>query len=56
MEPSRFEVEAEPPDEGRREPRKDPAPRAAVQASADGEGEDQQRDETIEEPGYGHGV
>jgi hypothetical protein len=56
MEPRRFEIEAERPAEPPTEQGKDPAPHATVQASADGESEDQRRDETIEEPGYGHGV
>jgi hypothetical protein len=54
MEPSRFEVDSGRPAERKAEPPRD-QPGAAMRAPRAGE-DDQRRDETPEEPGYGHGV
>jgi hypothetical protein len=55
MQASRFEMEAERPAGQPQEQRTDPEARASLRAPGDGDDESR-RDETIEEPGYGHGV
>ena len=55
MKVSPFEMDAggaKPPVQ----PHKDPNPRTAVTAARKDDDDEQRRDETIEEPGYGHGV
>jgi hypothetical protein len=56
MQVNRFEMEPKGPAERRTEPRPEDRPAPTLRASDSGDGEDQRRDETIEEPGYGHGV
>ena len=55
MKVSPFEMDA-----GRAErpvqPHKDPNPRPVVTAVRQDDNDEQRRDETVEEPGYGHGV
>ena len=47
-----FELEPEP----RTDPPEETAARPAMRATREGEGEEPRDDETIDEPGYGHGV
>ncbi len=56
MQVSRFEMEPGRPADERKAPQHDAEPLAALPASGDAKDEDTQRAETIEEPGYGHGV
>ena len=55
MKVSPFEMDAggaKPPVQ----PYEDPNPRATVTAAPQDDEDEQRRDETVEEPGYGHGV
>lgn len=57
MPASRFERDANPPPGDRRpDQRSDAAARLEMRASPSGERPEQRPEETIEEPGYGHGV
>jgi hypothetical protein len=46
----------EPPRDGRAEPRRDAEPTPEMRASPRDDDDDQRAGETIDEPGYGHGV
>lgn len=56
MQSSPFESEADRPGDRRQTQRQDADSRLTLQPPAAGEDDGQRRDETIEEPGYGHGV
>jgi hypothetical protein len=51
-----FELETDPPGAAPPEPGPAGHAPAAVRASRDGDDPEQRRDETLDEPGYGHGV
>ena len=55
MKVSPFEMDAGPA-ERPVQPYNDPSPRPAVTVARRDDDKEERRDETIEEPGYGHGV
>ena len=56
MQVNRFEMDPKGPADPRSEPPPDDGPAATLRASKHGDDQDQRPDETVEEPGYGHGV
>ena len=56
MQVRRFEFEQERRTERRAEPSEEAYARPAMRAAPERDGDDPRDDETIDEPGYGHGV
>lgn len=56
MQVSPFNFEVAPPGDGRKDPRREADARVTMASSRETTDDDVQREDTPEEPGYGHGV